>query len=131
MKWIGQKVNTLPTRFRGALRLEKLATSSETDILVVNDFGVVTKNPNAGGGGGGNQIMLVDVGDESSNLTTGTAKKTFRIPYNFNVSEIRANVNTAPVGSTVIVDVNQNGTSILSNKISIDASEKTSSTAGW
>ena len=129
MKWIGQKINTLPVRFRGALHIEGLATSSDTNILVVDNNGVVTKNPNAGGGGGGNQIMLIDVGDEDSNLTTGTAKKTFRIPYNFNISEIRANVNTAPVGSTVIVDVNQNGTSILSNKISIDASEKTSSTA--
>jgi hypothetical protein len=42
---------------------------------------------------------------------------------------IRASVNTAPVGSTIIVDVNESGTSILSTKLTIDASEKTSVTA--
>ena len=39
-------------------------------------------------------------------------------------------VNTAPVGSTIIVDINDGGTSIMTtNKLSIDASEKTSTTA--
>jgi len=132
MKWIGQKIQDVVSRFRNDIYLEGLSSSSETDILVVDSSGKITTNASAGGGGGGgggNQIMLIDVGDETSNLTTGTAKKTFRIPYNFNVSEIRASVNTAPVGSTIIVDVNQNGTSILNTKLSIDASEETSYTA--
>jgi hypothetical protein len=129
MKWIGQKIQDVVSRFRNDIYLEGLSSSSETDILVVDSNGKITTNASAGGGGGGNQIMLIDVGDETSNLTTGTAKKTFRIPHNFNVSEIRASVNTAPVGSTIIVDVNQNGTSILNTKLSIDASEETSYTA--
>lgn len=131
MKWIGQKIQDVVSRFRNDIYLEGLSSSSETDILVVDSNGKITTNASAGGGGGGggNQIMLIDVGDETTNLTAGVAKKTFRIPYNFNVSEIRASVNTAPVGSTVIVDVNQNGTSILNTKLSIDASEETSYTA--
>ena len=45
------------------------------------------------------------------------------------LTAVRASVTTAPVGSTIIVDINENGTSILSTKLSIDASEKTSTTA--
>jgi len=67
--------------------------------------------------------------DETSNLTTGTAKVTFRMPYAMTLTSVRASVNTAPTGSTLIVDLNEGGTSVLSTKLSIDASEKTSTTA--
>ena len=45
------------------------------------------------------------------------------------LTAVRATLTTAPVGSTLIVDINEGGTSILSTKLSIDASEKTSTTA--
>jgi hypothetical protein len=67
--------------------------------------------------------------NEDDNLTTGTAKITFRAPHQMTLVGIRASVNTAPVGSTIIVDVNEAGTSIFSTRLSIDASEKTSVTA--
>ena len=67
--------------------------------------------------------------DETSNLTTGTAKVTFRMPYAMTLTAVRASVNTAPTGSTLVVDINEGGNSILSTKLSIDASEKTSTTA--
>jgi hypothetical protein len=67
--------------------------------------------------------------DETTNLTSGTAKATFRMPYAMTLTSVRANVNTAPVGSTILVDVNKNGSTIFSTRVSIDASEKTSVTA--
>jgi hypothetical protein len=67
--------------------------------------------------------------DETTALTTGTAKLTLRAPAAFTLTEVRASVTTAPTGSTLIVDVNEAGTSLLSTKISIDVSEKTSTTA--
>ena len=67
--------------------------------------------------------------DESTALTAGTAKLTFRMPCAMTVTSVRASVGTAPTGSTLIVDINENGTSILSTKLSIDATEKTSTTA--
>jgi hypothetical protein len=67
--------------------------------------------------------------DETTAITTGTAKATFRMPYAFTLSEVRASVTTAPTGSTIIIDINEGGTTILSTKLSIDASEKTSTTA--
>ena len=67
--------------------------------------------------------------DETTNLTSGVAKATFRMPYTMYLTEVRANVNTAPSGSTILVDVNKNGSTIFSTRVSIDASEKTSVTA--
>jgi len=69
------------------------------------------------------------VSDEATALTAGTAKLTFRMPCAMTVTSVRASVGTAPTGSTLIVDINENGTSILSTKLSIDVTEKTSTTA--
>ncbi len=76
-----------------------------------------------------NEVLGVACSDETSALTAGTNKAVFRMPFALTVTAVRASVTTAPVGSTVIVDINENGTSILSTKLSIDASEKTSVTA--
>ncbi|MEP6743830.1 MAG: hypothetical protein ABJB61_15140 [bacterium] len=67
--------------------------------------------------------------DETTALTTGAAKITFRMPYAFTVTGIRSSVNTASSSGLVTVDINEGGTSILSTKLSIDANEKTSQTA--
>ena len=68
--------------------------------------------------------------DEATALTTGAAKLTFRMPHAMTLTEVRASVTTAPVGSTIIVDINDGGTTIMAaTKLSIDASVKTSTTA--
>lgn len=68
--------------------------------------------------------------DQGTSLTTGTSKTTFFFPAAATVNGIRSYVNTAPTGSTLIVDCNEAGTTIMSTtKLSIDASEKTSGTA--
>ena len=71
----------------------------------------------------------IAVSDETTALTTGVAKVTFRMPYAFTLTAVRASVTTAPTGSVLTVDINEGGTSILSTKLTIDASEKTSTTA--
>ena len=67
--------------------------------------------------------------DEVTSLTTGTAKLTFRMPYAMTLTGIRASVGTAPTGSTITVDVNETGSTILSTKLTIDPGHKTSTTA--
>lgn len=67
--------------------------------------------------------------DETTALTTGTAKATFRMPFAFTLTGVRASVTTAPTGSVLTVDINEGGVSILSTKLTIDATEKTSTTA--
>ena len=51
------------------------------------------------------------------------------MPYQFIVTEVRASLTTVATGSTVIIDINEAGTTILSTKITIDANESTSTTA--
>jgi len=66
--------------------------------------------------------------DETSNLTVGTLI-TFRMPFAMTLSDVRISLNNAPTISSVIVNVKENGVSIFSTLLSIDASEKTSVTA--
>lgn len=73
--------------------------------------------------------LLVICSDETTALTTGTAKVTLRAPYAFQLTAVRASVTTAPTGSTLVVDINNAGNSCLSTKLSIDATELTSVTA--
>lgn len=73
--------------------------------------------------------IIIACSDETTALTTGTAKGTFRMPYAFTLTAVRASVTTAPTGSVLTVDINESGTSILSTKLTIDAGEKTSTTA--
>jgi hypothetical protein len=75
------------------------------------------------------ESFVLSASDETTALTTGTAKMTFRMPYAFTITDARASVTTAPVGSVLTVDINDGGTTILSTKITIDAGEKTSTTA--
>jgi hypothetical protein len=72
----------------------------------------------------------VAASDETTALTTGTAKVTFRMPYAMTVTAVRASLSTAQAsGSIFTVDINEGGTSILSTKLTIDNTEKTSTTA--
>jgi hypothetical protein len=51
------------------------------------------------------------------------------MPFAATLLAVRASVNTAPTGSTLIVDINEGGTSVLGTKVSIDATEFSSTTA--
>ena len=77
-----------------------------------------------------NVAVQVAASDETTALTTGTAKVTFRMPFAMTLTGIRASLTTAQTsGSIFTVDVNESGTTILSTKITIDNTEKTSTTA--
>lgn len=68
--------------------------------------------------------------DETTALTAGAAKTTFRVPKAITLTGVRASLTTAQTsGSTFTVDINASGTSILSTKLTIDNTEKTSTTA--
>ena len=71
-------------------------------------------------------FIQLAVSDETTDLTTGTAKVTLRSPHAFTLTGVRASVTTAPGGADLVVDVNEGGTSVLSTEISIDDGDKTS-----
>lgn len=76
------------------------------------------------------ESFVIACSDETTALTTGTAKVTFRMPYAFTVTAVRASLSTTQSsGSIFTVDINEAGTTILSTKLTIDNGEETSTTA--
>ena len=76
------------------------------------------------------QSFIVACSDETTALTTGTAKVTFRMPWALRLTSLKASLTTAQAsGSIFTVDVNASGTSIISTKLTIDNTEETSATA--
>jgi len=76
------------------------------------------------------QSFIIAASDESTALTTGTAKISFRMPYAFTLTAgaggITASCNQAPTGAILTVDVNEPGTTILSTKLTIAIGSTTS-----
>jgi hypothetical protein len=105
-----------------------ILSTSDFRHLVLYALNYIAQN-----GGGGSSTgpieFVIACSNETSNLTVGANKVTFRAPVAFTLTEVRASVNTAPTGSTLVVDINEGGTSVLSTKLSIDANETTSLTA--
>lgn len=76
------------------------------------------------------ETLMIALGDETTAITTGTAKVTFRMPFRMNpVTAVRASLTTASSSGLPTFNIKESGTTILSTKITIDASEKTSTTA--
>ena len=122
------------TRTRNSLTTPP--TESKVQIAAITEYSwnnggdIAVRNIAATGTVTGVPIHIqVAASDETTALTTGTAKLTIRAPSAFTLTAVRASVSTAPTGATIIVDVNEAGTSVLSTKLSIDATEKTSTTA--
>lgn len=77
------------------------------------------------------ETMTIAVSDEVTSITTGAAKVTMRAPFAMTLTQIpRASLSVASTSGIPTVDINVNGSSILgANKLTIDANEKTSTTA--
>ncbi|WP_211848274.1 hypothetical protein [Neoroseomonas eburnea] len=85
-------------------------------------------------GGGGEWIVKPEViqfavSDETTEITDGPAKITFRMPFAMTLQAVRASLGVASTSGAVTIDINQNGASILSTLLTIDEGEKTSTTA--
>lgn len=76
------------------------------------------------------QWLCIACSDEATPLTTGAAKVKFHWPFSGEVLEVFAGLSaTQPSGSTLTVDLNDGGGSMLSTKITIDNGEETSLTS--
>lgn len=69
------------------------------------------------------------VSDETTALVAVPSVIKFRAPRQFTLTEVRASVSTAPTGADLVIDINKNGTTVLSTKLSIDDGQSTSTTA--
>lgn len=79
---------------------------------------------------GGVLALPITVGDETTTITTGTAKYTFRMPFAMTLSSVKGSLVTASSsGGPFAFDVNKGGVSIFSTTPTIDDTEKTTATA--
>lgn len=74
--------------------------------------------------------FCIAMSDETNAITnSGNPKVTWRAPYAFTITSVKASLTTASVSGDPTVDINESGSTILSTKLTIDANEKTSVTA--
>lgn len=77
------------------------------------------------------EVWSMALSDETTAITTGTAKASLVIPYNFTVVGVAASLNTASSSGTPTFDINEGGATILSTRIVIEANELTGGSAGY
>jgi len=129
--WIILQVN-IPGLTTVGLALATLANPGVISFLRVNADSTVTALTPAqtvtalGKGGTPIEIQLA-ASDETTAIAAGTGKITFRMPCAMTVTGVRASLTTAQASGNIFkVDINEAGTSILSTKLTIDNTAKTS-----
>jgi hypothetical protein len=73
--------------------------------------------------------ITVKLGDETTAITVGDGKFTLYLPMPFVLTEVRASLATASGAGAPEFRIRQNGVSILTTNITIDAGETSSLTA--
>lgn len=74
-------------------------------------------------------LMVEFCADETTPHTTGI-KKTFHMPFGMVLTDVKVGLTAAGTGAALFtVDLHEAGTTVLSTKVTVDASEKTSATA--
>ncbi len=61
--------------------------------------------------------------DETTAISDTGTVLTFYMPYAYTVSEVRASLTTTSSSGTPTIDINEDGTTILSTKITIDSGD--------
>lgn len=131
----GQINATGPSGVDGVVRIVGHAVTADViffnppaDYVTIDANGTI-KNVSGIAPANDTQSFVIAASDETTAITTGTAKVTFRMPYAFTVTAVRASLSTASTSGLPQIDINEGGTTILSTAITIDANEKTSTTA--
>lgn len=76
------------------------------------------------------EVFIVTCSNFETDLTLDLSVGYFDFPYNFTITEIIGTAKTAPTGSSIIADVNVDGSTIITtDKVEIEATEVSSLTA--
>lgn len=121
---------TVTVQISGQSATAPTVANGNSATLVSDGINVRTA---AGASGSSPSVLFlhqVAVSDETTDLTVGTGKVKWRNACAHTLSEVRASLNDASEsGGSIEVNVKQNGTTIFSTNLTIDALEKTSTTA--
>lgn len=97
--------------------IDLASTNSVTGILPIANIAAIP------------MVYEFTLSDETTAITTGISKVKWRAPFAMTVTAVRASLSIASSSGIPTVDINESATTILSTKLTIDASEKTSTTA--
>ena len=79
------------------------------------------------------EMIAIALGDESTVLaaaSTTVPVVTYHMPYAFTLTDVKVGLTVAGTGAGLVtIDVHEAGTTVLSTKVTVDATEKTSGTA--
>jgi hypothetical protein len=76
------------------------------------------------------EALIIAAGDETTAITVADGKTEFQMPYAFTLTEVRATLTTAGTTSGVTtIDIEDDGSTIFSTLLTIDSTEKTSTSA--
>lgn len=75
------------------------------------------------------ETITVFVSPTDADASAGTDAVQFRVNEDWEVLSVGAHAMVAPTGQAAVFDINDDGSTILSTKISIDATETDSATA--
>lgn len=114
-----------------ALAAADLATD---DVFAIVDTGAattkkITVESLAESAALGRTVIGIACSDETTAIDATGEKASFRMPFAFTLTAVRAHLTSACATGTFTVDINEAGTSVLSTKLTIDATELTSTTA--
>jgi hypothetical protein len=105
-------------------------TATPNELWFTDDAGTDFQVASKTGTHAATESFVIACSDESTAITATGEKVEFRMPYAFTVTEVRASLTSACTTGTFTVDIHESGTTIMTtNKITIDATEKTSETA--
>lgn len=74
-------------------------------------------------------VIALACSDESTPIVAAAPIATFRMPHAMTLTAVRASLTGAAGSGTFTIDIKESGTTILSTLLTIDATEKTSTTA--
>jgi len=76
------------------------------------------------------EVIAITGSDLTSDLIAGANKGYIQMKYAMEITGVSASVLTAPTGATLLtVDINEDGSTILSTKLTFDSGETTTTTA--
>lgn len=115
----GDKINDNFTELYGAVNNDPNYSDAVTAEIAAAVAAALTTGP---------ETIIVALGDEITNITTGVAKITFYMPFDGDIDDVFIALTAQSTSGVVTADLNKAGVSVFSTNPSIDANEDTSLT---
>jgi hypothetical protein len=136
MVYLRPKEGSRPVRYEISSAMQGMVLDRKHSIamytsragMAVGPAGPAGPQGPAGEPSAGLDTVIASCSDETTPITVGNSKTTFRSPYPLDMTNgyVRASLTIAPTGSSMIIDITMNGSSMFSTPIYIDAGSKTS-----